>query len=75
MKLDIMDSITLDNNDKYMVISKANYNGQEYYCLFNDNQKVMFGYIINNMFNEIKDNELNKKLLSLFDEEIKKFSN
>lgn len=75
MTINIMDNLVLDDNNSYMVISKTEFNNKTYYCLMSDNNKWMFGYVNKDIFNEVKDEKLNHKLLLLFTKEILKFMN
>ena len=39
MNIDIKDTLILDNNKQYIVISKANYNNQTYYYIVEEKNK------------------------------------
>lgn len=70
MNIDIKDLITLDDKNKYVVASKANYENRIYYLLvnLNDMSDVKFCYEkgIDNTLLESDDKEINQKLLPLF---------
>ena len=68
MNIDIKDTLILDNNKQYIVISKANYNNQTYYYIVeetNKNNDTKFCYQRNDELIEITDNELIKKIVPL----------
>lgn len=63
MIANIKDTLTLDDNNEYVVVSKVNC----YYLLDkNNNDNVKFCYEDNDELVEIEDKELNTKLLPLF---------
>lgn len=67
--IDIKDVLTLDDDIKYVVVSKVQYtDGKEYYYLvdMNDNSNIKFGYVDNDDFVETSNTELMKNLLPLF---------
>lgn len=68
MTINIKDTLTLDDNNEYVVISKINYEGKNYYYLLdkNDKENFKFCYEDNEELVEIEDKELNTKLLPLF---------
>lgn len=72
MNIDIKDTITLDNDKEYVVVSKANYKDKIYYFLIdiNDNSNVKFCYekSSNNALIEIDDADLIKTLLPILTE-------
>lgn len=74
MIINIKDTLILDDNNEYVVISKVNYDGKNYYYLLDINNKenFKFCYEDNEELVEIEDKELNTKLLSLFVETAKK---
>ena len=73
MNIEVRDLITLSDNNKYVVSSKTNYNGINYYCLVDINKakNLMFCYEDKDELVEINDKELVNKLLSLFYESSK----
>lgn len=68
MIINIKDTLTLDDNNEYVVISKVNYEDKNYYYLLdkNDLKNVKFCYEDNEELVEINDKELITKLLPLF---------
>lgn len=72
MKIEYQDIITLDDNNKYVVASKVNYNDSTYVYLvdINDNTNLKFAEIENNNtlseLDSIKDEKLIKELSPLF---------
>lgn len=68
MTINIKDALTLDDNNEYVVISKINYEGKNYYYLLdkNDKENFKFCYEDDEELVEIEDKELNTKLLPLF---------
>ena len=66
--MEIRDIITLDDNDKYVIASKVNYGGNNYYYLVDVNkpENLMFCYEGKEDLVELKDKELTTKLLPLF---------
>ena len=74
MTINIKDTLTLDDNNEYVVISKINYDNKNYYYLLdkNNNDNVKFCYEDNDELVEIEDKELTTKLLPLFVEAAEK---
>lgn len=68
MNIDIKDVITLSNNIKYIVSSKASLDGKTYYLLVNiDNiSDFKIFYLDNNDMVVSKDEDVNDKLFPLF---------
>lgn len=68
MIINIKDTLTLDDNNEYVVVSKVNYENKNYYYLLdkNNNENVKFCYEDNEELVEIDDKELTTKLLPLF---------
>ena len=68
MTINIKDTLTLDDNNEYVVISKVNYESKNYYYLLdkNNNNNPLFCYEDNEELVEIEDKELTTKLLPLF---------
>ena len=73
MSIDIKDILTLDDNNKYVVVSKVYYEGKDFLYLVdvNNNANLKFCYVDNDELVESNDKELNTKLLPLFFDEIK----
>lgn len=74
MIINIKDTLTLNDNNEYVVVSKLNDGDKNYYYLLdkNNNTNVMFCYEDNGELVEIQDKELTTKLLPLFVEVAKK---
>ncbi len=68
MNINIRDVLTLSDDNKYAVISKAQYENREYFYLIdiNNNENMKFCYIEGDELIENNDKELNTKLISLF---------
>lgn len=68
MTINIKDTLTLDDNNEYVVVSKLNYENKNYFYLLdkNNNDNVKFCYEDNEELVEIDDKELTTKLLPLF---------
>ena len=67
MNIKIKDVLTLDDKNKYVVVSIVNLENKSYYYLVDiNNNNVKFCYECNNGLVEIDDNELIRKLLPLF---------
>lgn len=66
--MDIKDVVTLDDNNKYVIASKINYESKNYYYLVDIKNPVnlMFCYEVNGELVEIDDKSLITKLLPLF---------
>ena len=77
MKLELMDEITLNTDEKYMVVNITNVDSREYYLLVNKLQDIMIGYIDGDEFVSIQDNYKFNELLTKFDPNkvLKKYSN
>lgn len=71
--MNIKDIVTLNDNNKYQVISKTNYDNITYYYLIdiNDISNIKFLYEHDRFLTEVEDSELIKKLLPKFYNEIK----
>ena len=74
MIINIKDTLNLDDDNEYVVISKINYENKYYYYLIdkNVNTNVKFCYQDNDELVEINDKNLITKLLPLFLEVLKK---
>ena len=68
MIINIKDTLTLDDNNEYVVVSKINYENKKYYCLvdINDNENLKFCYQENDEIVELIDKKITTKLLPLF---------
>ena len=68
MIINIKDTLTLDDNNEYVLISKINHENKNYYYLLDRNnlKNVKFCYEDNEELVEINDKELITKLLPLF---------
>lgn len=68
MIINIKDTLTLDDKNEYVVVSKANYENKTYYYLIDKNNysNVKFCYGDNDELVEINDKLLITKLLPLF---------
>ena len=68
MNIDIKDTLTLSDNNKYVVASKTSYNNKIYYYLIDPTNyaNIKFCEEDKNELIEIKDKETIKKLLPLF---------
>ena len=74
MIINIKDTLLLNDNNEYVVISKINYDNKNYYYLLdkNDNSNAKFCYEDNEELVEMNDKELTTKLLPLFVEAAQK---
>ncbi len=66
--INIKDVVTLDDNNDYIVASKADLDYKQYFLLvdMNNNQNIKFCYIEEDEMVQITDNETCNKLLPLF---------
>lgn len=73
MIINIKDTLTLDDNNEYVVVSKVNADDKNYFYLIdkNDNANVKFCYQDNDELVELNDKELVTRLLPLFVENAK----
>ena len=73
MIINIKDTLTLDDNNEYVVVSKVNADNRNYFYLIdkNDNANVKFCYQDNDELVELNDKELVTRLLPLFVENVK----
>ena len=73
MIINIKDTLTLDDNNEYVVVSKINDDDKNYFYLIdkNDNSNVKFCYQDNDELVELNDKELVTRLLPLFVENAK----
>lgn len=68
MKINIMDTLTLDDNNEYVVVSKVKYENKNYYYLseIKKPQNILFCYEDKDELVELIDGNLIIKLLPLF---------
>ena len=66
--INIKDTLVLDDDNEYVVVSKANYKDKTYYYIIsnNDNSDFKFCYQDNDELVEIEDDKLIKELIPLF---------
>lgn len=71
--INIKDTLVLDDDNEYVVVSKANYNDKTYYYILNnnDNSDFKFCYQENDELVEIEDDKLIKELIPLFFNSVK----
>ena len=71
--IDVKDVLTLEDDKKYVVISKIDYENKVYFYLVGAEEitDVKFGYLDNDEFVEINDKELVTKLLPHFYKDVK----
>ena len=72
--IDVKDVLTLEDDKKYVVVSKIEYDNKVYFYLVGVEEitDVKFGYLDNDEFVEINDKELVTKLLPYFYKDVKK---
>lgn len=72
--IDVKDVLTLEDDKKYVVVSKIDYENKVYFYLVGVEEitDVKFGYLDNDEFVEINDKELVTKLLPYFYKDVKK---
>ncbi len=79
MNIEMKDTITLDGVDKYIVVSKVDYQNNIYYYLTESNNSGNVKFCMEkpntNILVEVNDENLNKILLSLFVEKTKEIIN
>ncbi len=66
MEVLIKDSLTLDDGNVYIVVSKVEYKGNTYLYLVSEKGKIIFGLLNNETIKEVKDSDLIRKLMGLF---------
>lgn len=71
--INIKDTLVLDDDNEYVVVSKTNYNDKSYYYIINnkDNSDFKFCYQDNDELVEIEDDNLIKELIPLFFNSVK----
>lgn len=74
--INIKDTLVLDDDNEYVVVSKANYNDKTYYYIINnnDNSDFKFCYQENDELVEIENDKLIKVLIPLFFNSVKDIS-
>lgn len=74
--INIKDTLVLDDDNEYVVVSKANYNDKTYYYIINntDNSDFKFCYQENDELVEIENDKLIKVLIPLFFNSVKDVS-
>ena len=76
MFLELMDKITLNENDEYIVVNITVVDGVKYYLLADEYNDIMIGYIDGNDFVSIENNLKFGKILLKFDtNEVLKYFN
>lgn len=68
MIINIKDTLFLEDNNEYVVVSKIDYENKKYYCLIdiNNSENLKFCYQENDELVELNDKELNTELLPFF---------
>lgn len=68
MNIDVKDTLILDDNNEYVVVSKINYENKNYYYLIDTNEpdNLMICYEDKLELVELNDKELTTRLLPLF---------
>ena len=70
MNIDIKDTVTLSDDNSYVVVSKVIYEGSTYYYLLDRNNQENIKFCVENSVNssflEVDDTELIQRLLPLF---------
>lgn len=66
--MNIKDTVVLDDNNEYVIISKVTYEGKEYYYLvdINNHENIIFCYKDKDELIEIENKDTTEKLLPLF---------
>ena len=66
--INVKDTLVLDDNNEYVVVSKLNYENREYFYLvdINENRNLKFCYLNGDKLVELENKELIKKLLPMF---------
>ncbi len=73
MNIDELDTITLDNDNDYLVVKKVNDNGINYYYVSNENDYTDIKLLYeaeNNTLVEVEDKETIRKIILLMNETI-----
>ncbi len=71
--INVRDTLVLDDDNEYVVVSKTTYNDEIYYYILdkNNNENFKFCYQVNDELIEIEDDALIKNLIPLFFENAK----
>lgn len=71
--INIKDSLTLDDDNEYVVVSKVNYETKEYYYILDkyNSSNYKFCYLDNEELVEVEDENLIKTLLPLLVNSVK----
>jgi len=66
--INVKDTLALDDNNEYVVVSKLNYENREYFYLvdINENRNLKFCYLNGDKLVELENKELIEKLLPIF---------
>lgn len=69
MKLDLMDALTLDDDEVYIVANISHYQGKQYYLLCNDDDiaDIMLAYVDGAELVSVEDEDEFIKILQTFD--------
>ena len=67
--IEIMDTVTIDDDKELLVVNKTKYNNKDYYLLVNrdNSSEVLIAYIDNNELVSIEDKNEYLKIIQLFD--------
>ena len=67
--IEIMDTVTIDDDKELLVANKTKYNNKDYYLLVNrdNSSEVLIAYIDNNELVSIEDKNEYLKIIQLFD--------
>ena len=73
MNINIKDLLTLNDHNKYVVVSKIEVSSKIYFYLIdiNNYENVLICYLENNKLKEVTDEELVKQLIKVFSAELK----
>ncbi len=73
MNINVKDLLTLNDNNKYVVVSKIEISDKIYFYLvdINNYENVLICYLENNKLKEVTDEELVKQLIKVFSAELK----
>jgi len=76
MRINMGDTITLDDNEEYLIVTKSFINEKEYYFLINEKSyQILFCYLENDEMVEVSDEEELENVMDVFLEDIQKFFN
>lgn len=73
MKINVKDIVTLNDHNKYVVISKTEVANKTYFYLIDisNYENILICYLEDNKLKEVRDEQLVKQLLKLFSVELK----